>query len=604
MKATLARVVEYTEIFDDSPRPVAEYLSGLSREMRLTTAVYLLGFRGFKPYQEILPRLFGAHNQAYANSIVSRLRAIERFDGAMVALVGDVAKLRFFELIFQLPDEAQTQSEVEMERSIFKALMVLNAELEEQYKIASAAAPALPGVEEMVGLLLLHSHTSYDVSQDQMEQLVIAQMYKCARLFEFLATDVAYQPLLQAFLSYFACSTWQEYAFRLFKLVGAVVEMLAKPGYMTLVLDPGEGYDRDCAFLDRFTLAEGTTLIQQDFLSTREFPLYKSAPGHYVIVYPRFVLELLHKGLYFRLKKLNEHPAPAPALLGKKEWGSVYKKLFSEELLLIPALDAALGKRGLALSGKVIEESGVLRKLGNGEPDYYFRAHKRVLLIESKDVNVRKEVKTGENYAEFIEAMRSKFYRPTGAPRTDKLSGTGILQLVGNIKRLLNYGLPFDTKYTAKNLVFYPILVVHDRSFNLPGLNALVNSWFQSEVAYQRQHGMVGGSIKPLVIIDIDTMLAYQDRFANGNNRLVLWDAIDAYYQYTRADLFAQRPRRQYTPAEFKERALTEAYRHALSFSDFLGIYAGRMGMAPFSETQKVYVRKLLASKEYANSPA
>ena len=597
MRATLARVVEYSEVFDDNPRPVAEYLEGISREMRLTTAVYLLGFRGFRPYQELLPNIFGAHNQEYANRIVERLRAIERKDGAMVTVVSDIAKLRFFELIFQLADEVPTQSEIEMERNVFKALLVLNTTLEEQYEIASAEAPELPGIEEMVGLLLRQSHASYDVSQEQTEQLLIAQMYKCARLFDFLATDIDCQPLLQAFLSHFGCRTWQEYTFHLFKLVEAVVEMLAKPGYMTIVVDPGDDYEQSCTFLDHFTLAEGTRLIQQDFLSTREFPLYKLTPGQYVIVYPRFLLELLHKGLFFRMKKLNE--STSPAILGKKDWGAVYKKQFSEELLLVPALDAALTKRGLALSGKSIEESGVLRKLNNGEPDYYFRAHKRVLLIESKDVNIRKEVKTGENFAAFIEALRSKFYRPSGAARTDKLSGTGILQLVGNIKRLLNYGLPFDTKYVAKNLLFYPILVVHDRSFNLPGLNALLNSWFQDEIAYQRQRGMVGGIIKPLVVIDVDTVLAYQDHFANTNNRLVLWDAIDAYNQYIRADLFAQRPRQRYTQIEFKERAITEAYRHALSFSDFLGIYAGRMNMAPISETQREYVGKLLLSEKY-----
>lgn len=607
----LGRLANYEDIFQGQPQPIEDYLNGISRQMLLNTAVHLLGFRGFQPYAVMLPMIFGPHNQYTAQSIADRLYELQRQDGVPVSLVSDVAKLRFYEFIFQRADQPQTQEEPEMELNILKVLVILNSRLDNEYAISEAHAPALLGVPELVRYILIHLHAGYDVDQERAEEVIIAQMYKFVLLFQFMETRAECQFLLSALLTFFNCATWQEYAQNLFRLVKAVNEMLTKPGRMILTVEPGNDFERYCAFLDHFTLAEGTEVIQKDFFSVRAYPLYKAGAGEYVIVYPRFVLELLHKGLFFRLQQLNNSSMPRliPAPKGNKgqDWGSFYKKNFSEEYLLTPTLDAALQRHGIALSGKEIETSGKLKNLENGEPDYYFRSGKRVMLFESKDVNINKDVKTGDKFAEFAEAVRSRFYRPSTYQRTgnDKLSETAILQLVRNIRRLLGYdgGWPIDKEgYTAKNLIFYPIVVVHDRSFRMPGLNVLVNSWFQEEMAFQRRSGMAGGIVKPLVIIDIDTLLAYQDHFARKNNRLVLWEAIDAYYEYIKG-IQARKPRRL---SKYAVKAIIwkEAENQALSFADFLSRYAGgRLHLAPVAETQRTVLKSFLQSSEY-NQPS
>lgn len=576
--------------------------------MLLNTAVHLLGFRGFQPYAEMLPLIFGAHNQQAANSIAEVLHKLQKQDRVQVSLVSDVAKLRFYELIFKRPDEPQTQAEPEMELNIIKSLLVLNSRLDEEYTISEANTPKLLGIPELTRYMLIHLHAGYDVDQGGAEEVIVAQMYKLVLLFQFMDTRAECQPLLNAFLAFFDCATWQEYAQQLFRLVSAVNEMLTKPGRMIIVVEPGDNFERYCTFLDHFTLAEGTEVIQRDFFSVRAYPLYKSGKGEYVIVYPRFVLELLHKGLFFRLKQLNDTPAPRLIIAPKgnkgQDWGSFYKKKFSEEALVTPALDASLRKRGIALSGKEMEDSEKLKKQGNGEPDYYFRTGKRVMLFESKDVNINKDVKTGDKFAEFVEAVRSRFYRPSTHQRTanDKLSDTAVLQLVRNIRRLLGYdgGWPIDKDgYTAKNLIFYPVVIVHDRSFRMPGLNALVNSWFQEELMFQRQNGMVGGRINPLVIVDIDTLLAYQDHFANKNNRLVLWEAMDAYYEYLKGTMMTRKSRK-YSEYEVTALIWKDAENQALSFADFLSRYAGgRLHLAPLAETQRTVLKEFLQSAEY-----
>ncbi|MCB2380332.1 hypothetical protein LGH70_22260, partial [Hymenobacter sp. BT635] len=555
---------------------------------------------GVQPYREVLSNIFGPHNREFVRALVARITELEgqgpHLAPSTTILVTELTKLRFFERVFQRPDEAQTKTEAETEQSILRALLALNTEADDAEGASMAEVKHLPGVPTLVRLMLITHHATYDLSQDETHEVIMGQLAKFIQLFRFLEADPEYTPLLTAFLRHFDCANWEEYARRIFALLQPVLQMLKGPGWMIIEVKPGAEFASDCTFLDHFILAEGTSLIQEDFLSTREFPLYKVQQGKYVIVYPRFVVELLHKGLFFRLKKLNE--SAKPRLLGKKDWGSLYKKSFSEESLLVPALNAMLKPRGLALSGKEIEDSGALKKLNNGEPDYYFRRGKRVILLESKDVNVNKDVKTGEKFSEFVEAMRKKFYRPSSEPINDVLRETAVLQLLNNIRRLLAKQLPFDTDYNPKNLIFYPLVVVHDRSFMMPGLNVLVNSWFQEQVAYLRQLGMFGGTIKPLVLVDIDTVLAYQDHMANADNRLVLWDALEAYYDYLQANP-RQYKARGSRPLSGQEQ-LNLAKRQATSFPDFLADYAGRRLKLPaLSETQRQLIEDFLKSSAY-----
>jgi hypothetical protein len=140
--------------------------------------------------------------------------------------------------------------------------------------------------------------------------------------------------------------------------------------------------------------------------------------------------------------------------------------------------------------------------------------------------------------------------------------------------------------------------VVHDRSFMMPGLNVLVNSWFQEQVAYLRQQGMAGGVIKPLVLVDIDTILAYQDHMANPNNRLVLWEALEAYYTYVRAEIqpYQVRNGRMTLP----QAILDQARRQATSFPDFLNDYAGRrLHLPALSDSQRRLIEQVLTSSAY-----
>lgn len=227
---------------------------------------------------------------------------------------------------------------------------------------------------------------------------------------------------------------------------------------------------------------------------------------------------MLHKGLYFQFSRVNQTLAKAERI---KDWRSEYCDFFSEQYLLYLLLDATFRGRGLALTGSAIKESWQLD--GQAEPDYYFRERQRAVVFESKDVLVHKDAKAGHDFPTYLQEVEKKFYRDGTHPKA-------VLQLLHNVKRLLKKELPFDTAYDPVQLSIYPVLVVHDRLYNQPGLNEVVNGWFQTELAQLGAQGLPVQNVKPLIIIDADTLLAFHEHFRNG--KLIFENVLDAYLAY------------------------------------------------------------------------
>lgn len=69
---------------------------------------------------------------------------------------------------------------------------------------------------------------------------------------------------------------------------------------------------------------------------------------------------------------------------------------------------------------------------------------------------------------------------------------------------------------------------MHYRIFNTAGINKWVNFWFQDELEKLKQEGYNISNVKPLVLIDIDTLIFNKDVFKNRNLTL---EEVLTYYQ-------------------------------------------------------------------------
>ncbi|MBX0289708.1 hypothetical protein K3G63_04625 [Hymenobacter sp. HSC-4F20] len=575
-------LVTFDQIYDEPIRPKEEYLAGIDRPTLLQIANYLLNIQQLEDFRKTFPRVFGHHNREEAERIYRKLEQIERQTNALVSIAAPESALKIFQLIFPRPDEPATQSEVEIEQNLFRLFFAVNDEVVNAENTSLDNAPELPGVDRFARLALLNSHSRFDINQEGIEKLMISQMAKSIQLFTFLQEREKYHDLLAAFLKNMECETWQEYSRRIFSLIKIIWDQTKSNSTGTIVVQEED----DRRFLDHFILADGANLITDDYFSVRETPLFKLNEREYVVVYPRFVVEMLHKGLYWRIKKLND--ASGRALLKGEEWGTLYKKEFSEEYMLNPIMDAIYKKRGIAISGKEMEDSGILADDGGVEPDYYFRETKRVIILESKDVDINKVFKKGDNFSGFVDELGSKFFRRSTDPVTDRLSKTAVLQLLRNIQRVLSGNAAYDKIAQPNHLIIYPILLVHNSVYNMPGLNALVDSWLQQELIRLRAKGLIAqhGRVRPITIIDIDTLITYQDHLI-ANKKLRLLDLLEQYYLYGKGRERGSNPKNQ-------QDLIARVMKGTKPFAQFLEGYASSKGIAPVSDTQVGIVRNYL----------
>ena len=113
--------------------------------------------------------------------------------------------------------------------------------------------------------------------------------------------------------------------------------------------------------------------------------------------------------------------------------------------------------------------------------------------------------------------------------QNEKGKPKAVLQLINNIRKILSKTLEFDTRLNPRNVIVYPILVLHYRIFNTAGLNKWVNFWFHEELEKIKKEGFDISRIRPLVLIDIDTLIFNKDVFSK--RKLSLEEALIDYQE-------------------------------------------------------------------------
>lgn len=523
-------LVEFDDLFSGPTPPVTACLTDVSRLDGLQGVSHLLGYLSQTPahardYVTDMQQIFGPSSDAFAGQIYELTQALADHVGTKLNFLHPKTALQLFGHCFGMTAGPIKQTDAELERSMFTACLVLNAAyIKEQYQAMNAARQLLPH-QPLAAAALAGTFSDFELVNHRLPHIAILQIIKSVRLFEFLEAESRFAPLLRAFLQRFNCKTWQSFFNQLSGIIKPVTET-ATPGRIAVEVPPGPDHDEACEFLRHFTLPDGQPLDMADFTSLRSTPLCEESSGTFVLEYPVLVLETLHKGLYFQFNLANR---TLPKGEREPDWRSVYCDLFSEQYLMYMLLDATFRSRGLALSGKAIFDGWQLK--GQSEPDYYFRHDNRAVLFESKDVLVNKAAKAGHDFATYLDEVKMKFYEDEDQhPKAAR-------QLANNVARLLRKLLPFDVDFDPAELVIYPVLVIHDRLYNQPGLNVVVNDWFQEELAKLAQQGLPVHNVRPLIIIDIDTLLAYHEDFRDG--RLVFEDVLDEYVAYLRAPAWA-----------------------------------------------------------------
>jgi len=525
---TLSQLIEFSTVFDEVPKELRGYLSGISRDKLLTTTAFLLGFANrnskFDSYYELLSIFFCAENNELANQIYKRLQTIESEAKVPLRIINPLTALQIFEYSFDHADESEIQTKAEIERNIFKAILFQN---EENTTKQMEAFSSTQGIKMPARIPLLAMSQSLPFSElinyDQGE-LLAGQIIKSVFLFEFLESHPKTKLLLSAFLDHFGCETWIEYLKKIMPLAFSVIKN-PNEAHTDISVPPGENFESDCDFIEKLIIKDSDSIEDYDFKKIRARPFYKVSDGVYRIIYNLFIIEILHKGVYFKLNELNkELNKTIPKSERIKNLRSFYCDDFSERYLLYTIMESIYAGRYVKYSGSDIKTAGL-----DAEPDYYIRTGESILLFESKDILLNAELKSSYNFPLHEAELGKKLYFEE--EEGGKIANKAVLQLVKNIVRCLNLEIPVDNSYDPKRQKIYPIIILHDHIYRVSGLNFMVNQWYLAEVEKLRQQGIDVQNLRPLTIIDIDTFIFHQDILRA--QKILLEEVIEAYHSYT-----------------------------------------------------------------------
>src|SRR5690606_16403625 len=161
----------------------------------------------------------------------------------------------------------------------------------------------------------------------------------------------------------------------------------------------------------------------------------------------------------------------------------IYCYEFSEKVLLYKVVPIIYSVKCIRFTGQELADMNI-----SGAPDYYLRKGKDILLFESKDFLIRADLKASFDFDVYEEEFGKTLYYE--ALPGGKEKGGAVMQLIASIKRLLSKRFEADTNYFYKDVYIYPIIITHDHQYDTPGLNELVNYWFQEELSLLEEEGL------------------------------------------------------------------------------------------------------------------
>ena len=522
----MVQLLEFKVAFpNEEPLSVEEYLNGGSKDLILKVAAFFLGSKSqdskYHDNREFLGAIFGPENNALANSVNDKIIEIEK-KGTRVRIINTYTSMRIFESFFTKEEEPETQTHAEFEINIFKAYLTLNSEFTYNQDAAISSTEELDDELKIAMMMFCSDYPIADKENYNIKQVWGSQMIKTIFLFQYLEGNVATRPLLNAFLASFNKTTWQDYLKSFVSLTTPIIKD-EKEGHTDIQITNDEDFQQNCSFLEKLIVHDYDELDANDFLTLRAKPLYKIENGVYRIIFDLFLVEKIFKGMYFSLRDTNETLPVGQKITG---WKSIYCYEFSEKTLAYKVIESIFPDKSIKFTGQQLTDMKVI-----GAPDYYVRNGNSIFVFESKDFLIRADKKVSFDFSIYEKEFSKTLYYETLTNEREKAGA--VMQLINTIRKLLKYELKGDTDYKYREVFIYPILLTHDRQYDVFGLNTLVNYWFQYELQGLKDEGLFIHKVKPLTVMNIDSLIYHQGCLKEN---ISLNKVIDNYYSEIKLD--------------------------------------------------------------------
>lgn len=412
----------------------------------------------------------------------------------------------------KIPDDGNGQEDSNSPYFL-QLLLMFNEKVLEKYNKAVNSIKKYKDRSKL-RLVLTQRFPQSDIIDIDYGKLIFTQSYKLMKLLTFLKNNPGFKPVYDKLLNDFKVASTEEF----FKALGGAVFSplnLKKSGINSLIIEDNADAKANAEFLDN--LAHSSAEVEEgptDYRFLRDKPLQK-LPDEYRIIFDFFLIKKMYNGIIF---KLSSYVKANPDLFKGQLFGAI-RDQFTEAVLLYDTMSAVFSNaKAISVTGNEFKAAGLQR-----EPDYYNRHTNRIMIIESKDFFMTAEEKLSYDFDTIM-----------GGLSKDGRLKKATLQLATNTGRVLQQALPIDKAYDPTKTSIYPVVVLHDTLYETPSLNYWVNEWYQDELSKMKEKAEFKGVdfsvVKPVTLVDIDTLILYRINFEKGE--LDLYDMIEAYQKY------------------------------------------------------------------------
>lgn len=414
---------------------------------------------------------------------------------------------------------------------LLKAYLLIN----EEYVANFNSQKVIASIPNGVGLVMKNGLTMatmllpyHDLNHIDAADAMIAQFIKAVYFLQFAETNLP--KALTEFLTLYGISTWQDYMKAVFPIVGHALQNNKEGlGYLTINSDNPHG-ETSRKFLSNISIeSQNGDFSQHDFILPRSKPLMQINMDKYLVIDNLLIYNKMYNSLFFEFKKVL---IDNPDILGKMDFKGYLNDHFSESFLASKVLNTVFeNSKYLKFSGEEIRKA--YAPTFKAEPDYYARNGNDLFMFELKDTLINGTTKQSFNVELIKNELKSKlWFKSIDKKGEIKEEPKAIRQLQNNIRRAAVNALPFDNDLEYRFLKVYPVLLYIDQSLSTPGINEILQQWFAEELAHDVELGKVQDrfDIMPLTMIDLDTLIVFQDDFKSG--KLKLEELIPRFWGY------------------------------------------------------------------------
>lgn len=493
----------YNDIFSEEKPDIKDLIKEIPSGNAIELISYLLAQIHSENGDEFLQKdLIDFVSQRFPLDIKEKINKFYRKikANAFFKFIDNVSGLIFLENILENHNSLPRVDDLtpEQELNFFKAyLLSTDIWISKKDSIFSNLKEIKTNVDFNKAYIPTHiPYTEFNIVKDFRIQFIKAKMF-----FEFCEEDIHFKEYLKTFLDEYKVESWKIYLKNILSLYIRKFERLKTPSEIIV----SEEFPELKNFLSSLTLNLDNFKKSDDFFCIRETPIYKINEERYIFLNLNLFIDKIFQGIQFDFARIlikNNSTYKGKTIARVDQFFSIISNEFSENYLFYRVVENCFSRNKYILkSGKSIRDEFE----NGGEPDYYIRDKAKIYLFEYKNVLINSKVKHSFDYEIIKNSLIEKFV--INKNNTAK----GISQIINIIHKIDNEEFKNIDTINTEEAIIYPIIVFTDVSLNTTGINNLLNDEYKN-LLHNNTFTKIK-NFKDLVMIDLDTLIKYEDLF-------------------------------------------------------------------------------------------